>query len=138
MAPQQWRGTQLPPGFGAQRFDFVLLDQLTSSQLLYLPVQVTDVSHCHAHRDLLALVLTRFFQLKFPAGHVPVSAVATVTSLCLSGRKGSSLGKTDLRGGVESEKRPGSSLRTDIKTEKGRKCHREVRQRFGLSGAEHT
>lgn len=39
------------PGFGTQCFDFVLLNELTASELLYLSVQVTDVPHCHTHRE---------------------------------------------------------------------------------------
>lgn len=42
---------QLLPSFGTQGFDFIFLDELTASELLYLPVQVTDVPHCHTHRS---------------------------------------------------------------------------------------
>lgn len=41
------------PGFGTQCFDFIFLDELTASELLYLSVQVTDVPHCHTHREKL-------------------------------------------------------------------------------------
>lgn len=43
------------PGFGTQGFHFIFLDELTASELLYLSVQVTDVPHCHTHRELLTL-----------------------------------------------------------------------------------
>lgn len=39
------------PGFGTQCFDFVFFNELTASELLYLSVQVTDVPHCHTHRE---------------------------------------------------------------------------------------
>lgn len=39
------------PGFGTQCFDFIFLNELTASELLYLSVQVTDVSHRDTHRE---------------------------------------------------------------------------------------
>lgn len=42
---------RLLPGFGTQCLDFIFLDELTASELLYLTVQITDVSHGDTHRE---------------------------------------------------------------------------------------
>lgn len=39
------------PGFGTQCLDFIFLDELTASELLYLTVQITDVSHGDTHKE---------------------------------------------------------------------------------------
>lgn len=41
----------LLPGFSTQRLDFIFLDELTASELLYLTVQITDVPHSDTHRE---------------------------------------------------------------------------------------
>lgn len=43
---------RLLPGFSTQRLDFVFLDELTASELLYLTVQITDVPHSDTHREI--------------------------------------------------------------------------------------
>lgn len=61
------------PGFGTQCFDFILLNELTASELLYLSVQVTDVPHCDTHREEL---LTQYGHTHTLLSHLGFSEMA--------------------------------------------------------------
>ena len=77
----QYRGTIDPlPGFGTQCFDFIFLNELTASELLDLPVQVTDVPHCHTHRESWPNTLFTHFSSHGPIFSPPPYAMEHTVS----------------------------------------------------------